>query len=325
MEYLKSVLGIQVDYCDSEMPNLPNYIFTRYRLQKVLLDGRKAIFVYPKAEPEPFNAVKKHLARIEQETGSNAVLLPECLTYRQKEYLLREHIPFVVDGKQIYLPFMAVYLQQRCDSEKPMYENMLPSAQLLLLYYIYRGCGELPASEAADNLFFTSTSISRACKQLEGFGLVQSEKRGVQKVIFSDKDPQTLFETAKEYLLNPVKRTIYVPKADIKEKFLLSGLSALADYSMLNPPATECYAAESISAMEKDATGKLQNSDDQCAVELWRYDSNKLAKPDGGAKAERVDRLSLALALKDTRDERIEEAVEEMLDSVWREINDKRD
>ena len=325
MEYLKSVLGIQVDYCGSEMPNLPNYILNMYRLQKVLLDGRKAVFVYPKAEIETFNAVKKHLARIEHETGANTVLLPERLTYRQKEYLLREHIPFVVDGKQIYLPFMAVYLQQRCDAEKPMYDNILPSAQLLLLYYIYRGCGELSASEAAENLSFTSTSVSRACRQLEEFGLIYSEKRGVQKVIFSDKDPQSLFETAKEYLLNPVKRTIYVPKSDIKGKFLLSGLSALADYSMLNPPATEYYAAESISAMEKNATGKLQNSDDQCAVELWRYDPNKLAKSDGAANAERVDRLSLALALKDNRDERIEEAVEEMLDSVWREINDKRD
>ena len=324
MDYLEFVLGIRVEYCNSEMPNLPNYIPERYRLHEVLLDGRKTIFVYPKAELEAINAVKKHMERIEHEAGATAVLIPERLTYRQKEYLLREHIPFVVDGKQIYLPFMALYLQERCDSEKSTRIDMLPSAQLLLLYYIYQGCGEQFTSKATKDLSLTATSISRACRQLEDFGLLQSEKRGVQKVIYSGKEPQELFETAKEYLLNPVKRTIYVPKAEIKDKFLLSGYSALADYSMLNPPALEYYATESITALEKVATGRLQNSDDQYAVELWRYDPSKLAELDKVAKVERVDPLSLALSLKDVRDERTEEAIDEMLENVWRKINGKR-
>ena len=53
-------------------------------------------------------------------------------------------------------------------------------------------------------------------------------------------------------------------------------------------------------------------------MELWRYDPRKLASGDC------VDRLSLALALREDRDERIEEAVEEMLSDVWREIAGKR-
>ncbi len=110
-----------------------------------------------------------------------------------------------------------------------------------------------------------------------------------------------------------------MPKAEIKEKLLVSGYSALSEYSMLNPPAVECYAAKSITTWEKNASGRLQNSEDQCAVELWRYDPGKLGN------GEKVDRLSLALALKEDTDERIEEAVEEMLADVWREIDGKRD
>ena len=34
------------------------------------------------------------------------------------------------NGKQIYLPFMAVYLQERCDAEKSDREEILPSAQM---------------------------------------------------------------------------------------------------------------------------------------------------------------------------------------------------
>lgn len=140
----------------------------------------------------------------------------------------------------------------------------------------------------------------------------------MQKVLYSAKGPRELFEVAKIHLPNPVKRTIYVPKTEIKEKLLMSGYSALSEYSMLNPPAVGCYAVESVSKWEKNASGKLQNSDDQCAVELWRYDPQKLAC------GEIVDRLSLALALREDKDERIEEAIEEMLDGVWREIDGKR-
>ena len=77
-------------------------------------------------------------------------------------------------------------------------------------------------------------------------------------------------------------------------------------------------AADSISAWEKKSSMRLQNSDDQYEVQLWRYDPKKLVTDHC------VDRLSLALALGDDRDERVEEAVEEMLQQVWRDIDGQR-
>lgn len=319
MEYLNHVLGIRVVYKDDTPKSVPNFIHARYRIQKVTLDGKEAVFLYPKTELDAVNAIKKHISRVQRTEGVPAILVLEQLTYRQKEYLLRDHIPFIVDGKQIYLPFLAIYLQERGDAEKQETEVMLPSAQLLLLYYIYHSCGELPLSEASQKLEFTPTSISRASRQLEEMGLIGTIKRGVQKVIVSGKTPEALFSAAKNYLCNPVKRTIYVPKAEIKENLFMSGYSALSEYSMLNPSAVSCFAADSITAWKTVASRRLHNSDEQCAVELWRYDPKKLAE------GECVDRLSLALALREDRDERIEEAVEEMLAQVWRDIDGKRD
>ena len=318
MEYLNRVLGIKTTYPDEPPVSMPNYIFARYRLQKVALDGINVLFVYPKEELESISAVKKHLVRIEKMLEVPTVLVLDHLTYRQKEYLLRDHIPFVVEGKQIYLPFMAVYLQERSDGEKKEPDTMLPSAQLLLLHYIYHGCGELVTSEATQKLSFTATSISRASRQLKDMGLVQTEKRGVQKVIYSEKTPEELFSLAKERMRNPVKRIIYVPKAEICAELPLSGYSALSEYTMINPPAVKCLAADSISKWEKMSSGRLQNADDQCAVELWRYDPRKLTSD------RCVDRLSLALALGDERDERVEDAVEGMLKQVWRDIDGQR-
>ncbi len=318
MEYLNRVLGIKTTYPDEPVVSMPNYIFARYRLQKVALDGVNALFVYPKEELESISAVKKHLDRIEKMLEVPTVLVLDHLSYRQKEYLLRDHIAFVVEGKQIYLPFMAVYLQERSDGEKKELDTMLPSAQLLLLHYIYHGCGELVTSEATQKLSFTATSISRASRQLKDMGLVQTEKRGVQKVIYSEKTPKELFFLAKERMKNPVKRTIYVPKAELCAELPMSGYSALSEYTMINPPTVKCLAADSISRWEKMSSDRLQNADDQCAVELWRYDPRKLTSD------RCVDRLSLALALGEERDERVEDAVEGMLKQVWREIDGQR-
>ena len=48
---------------------------------------------------------------------------------------------------------------------------------------------------------------------------------------------------------------------------------------------------------------------------MWRYNPCKLSN--GSV----VDELSLALALREDADERVEEAVEEMLDNLWRRID----
>ena len=318
MEYLNHVLGIQVIYKGDTLNTLPNFINARYRVQKVTLDGRPAIFVYPKEELETVSSVKKHLDRIARTGEAPTVLVPDRLTYRQKEYLLREHVPFIVDRKQIYLPFMALYLQERGDGEKIDTSDMLPSAQLLLLYYIYHGCGELLTSEASQKLGFTPTSISRASRQLQELGIIQTEKRGVQKVICSDRSPEELFNIARGSMCNPVKRRIFVPKSEIKETLLMSGYSALSEYSMMNPPITECFATDTVAVWDKIGSNRLESDNDQCAVELWRYDPKKLSK--GNC----VDRLSLVLALSDDRDERVEKAIEEIQADVWEELHDKR-
>ena len=58
-------------------------------------------------------------------------------------------------------------------------------------------------------------------------------------------------------------------------------------------------------------TNNLQNSQEQVAVEMWRYNPRKLSTRNV------VDELSLALALREDADERVGEAVEEMLNELW--------
>ena len=177
---------------------------------------------------------------------------------------------------------------------------------------------ELSTSQAAKNLELTPTSISRASRQLEEMGLLHIRKVGVQRIMQSEDSPKTLFQKAGDKLLNPIKRTVYIPKEFVGTDLLESGYSALAEYSMLNAPNVRCYAAERISQWKDVMSNSLQNSQVQVAVEMWRYNPRKLSTRNI------VDELSLALALREDADERVEEAVEEMLNELWRKIDGYR-
>ena len=318
MEYLNKVLGIEVVYMNGKFEHLPNFIVTRYRLQRVSMNGQGVIFLYPKTELEQVEVLKKQIARIQKNENLPVVLVLNELSFRQKEYLIREKIPFIVEGRQIYLPFMALYLQERCNAEKKPREEILPSAQMLLLHFIYGGAQELSTSQAAKDLELTPTSIARASRQLEEMGLLHIRKAGVQRILYSEDSPKMLFQKTGDTLLNPVKRTVYIPKELVGTDLLESGYSALAEYSMLNAPNVRCYAAERISQWKDVMTNSLQNSQVQVAVEMWRYNPRKLSMRNA------VDELSLALALREDADERVEEAVEEMLNELWRKIDGYR-
>ena len=318
MEYLNKVLGVKVACEDVDFKHLPNFIATRYRLQMVSMNEQKMIFLYPKTELEQIEVLKKHIARIQKNNNLPVVLVLKELSHRQKEYLIREKIQFIVDGRQIYLPFMAVYLQERCSAEKMPREEILPSVQMLLLHFIYGGAQELSASQAAKDLELTPTSISRASRQLEEMGLLHIKKVGVQRIMRSEDSPKILFQKAGDKLLNPIKRTVYIQKEFVRTDLPESGYSALAEYSMLNAPNVRCYAAERISQWKDVMTNSLQNSQVQVAVDMWRYNPRKLSMRNT------VDELSLALALREDADERVEDAVEEMLNGLWRKIDGYR-
>ncbi len=102
MDFLERILGIRTKHLGMSYNSLPNYIYDRYNVKRVLLDNIMTIFVYPKVELDSISSVQKHISKIEQAENAKAILVLDHLTYRQKTYLLHDHIPFIVEGKLIY-------------------------------------------------------------------------------------------------------------------------------------------------------------------------------------------------------------------------------
>ena len=63
MEYLKTLLDMQVTYKSIEDLHLPNFITSRYRIRKVVLDGVEAFLLYPVTELEAVGTLKPELAK----------------------------------------------------------------------------------------------------------------------------------------------------------------------------------------------------------------------------------------------------------------------
>ena len=86
-----------------------------------------------------------------------------------------------------------------------------------------------------------------------------------------------------------------------------AGETALSEKTMLNSNRVETYAVYHKLFNKQQLMKELVDPDKQIRLEVWEYDPKQFAN--GNV----ADSLSVVLSLKDSEDERIEEAIEELL------------
>ena len=309
MKYIAETLGIEVTG-EPWGTILPFYLTDSYTFQKLKLGNAPCLLIKPKSELLPINAVKKHLAKIAEIADLPLVLEIETLNARQRKALIAAKIPFVMDGVQLYLPFIGAVLQERYPAPKPQGSTLMPISQQILFRYLYRKEREMYASGLAQLLGVSAMQITRAVKQLAALGLFTTHKDGVQIVLAGIENGAALFEKAKPYFQTPVKKKIYVERDALPQQLTLAGASALAEYTMLNPPNLTTFAFDG-KVGELSGTKTLVDADAQAEVEFWRYSPATLSEKYGYA-----DPLSLWATLPDG-DPRTEIAKDELLTRIW--------
>jgi DNA-binding MarR family transcriptional regulator len=271
--------------------------------------------LYPKTELDTVNTIKKHIQKIQTLKKIPVVVMLTRITARFRQNMIDAGIPFIVENKQCYLPFLGTILTEKCDAELEPVEKLVPSAQMLLFYYIYQNQRELYVNEAVKALGVSAMTITRAVRQLEQIGILRTYKNGVKKIITSEYFGKELFEKAKGYLFCPISKKMYIPKELADESLLISGDQALSNHSMLNPPKVTSYATSQIAKWKEYLEDSLIDDSKQVELQLWKYNPHILTTDSA------VDVLSLAMCFCDDPDERVEEAVEEMLEAYWRSTN----
>jgi len=259
--------------------------------------------------------VRKHLEQVLTRWQGLVIYVRSHMTsYTRKQFVV-QHVPFIVPGNQMYLPMLGIDLREhfRVLHAKP--ETFSPATQAFVLYCLLRDRSGVytPAGSAA-KLGYSAMTMGRAFDELETAHIGISQVTGRERSLTPPDKGKALWERLQPFLRSPVKKRHFVKLGSPLPGCPDAGLSALAHYSMLAEPAVPTVATctRNWSRLRDHANATILPASEAGAVEVevWSYDPALFAK-DGV-----VDRLSLYLALRDSQEERLEAALDEMMEAM---------
>lgn len=298
---------------------LPPYLKAAYGFFEGCLHGAPVLWLFVEERRPTPAALRKHIAAVAPLWGETMVAVFRELPSYERQRLIQHGVSFVVPGTQLYLPDMGVDFRSRARAARRLYETVLrPSAQVVLLHLL-EAVADTPftAVELAKVLGYTKMTMARAVSELENAGFIKVRRTGRANEFQLAAPRREVWTAAQDRLLSPVARRVTV-QATGEAVGPLAGLSALAAYTMLAAPAVPVRAVGLARAKELDEIRREQGADwmllareeDEQQLEVWSYDPRVLG--DGPA----VDRLSLYLSLRDDQDERVQQALEQLLEGV---------
>lgn len=313
--YLEAVLHQGVDiHPFNDKGKLPLAYRGRYILSNMVIAGQGTVLVEP-VEHQPLASLKKKHKQLELYTGSRCVLALKNMSSYAREALVKDGIPFVWEGHQVYLPFLGMLLDSTKGRTVPQCEKISFLTQRLLLTALYHSWEEITVTRAAGLLGVTKTAVSHCFDELEAISLPYLSVKKRARMLTIAQDRRTAWETMRDSLRNPVIAT-YALKECPAANLLTAGLTALAGYSILSEPACPTFAVskKAISSL-KLTKSQLASAEDTpaCILQEIGYQIDW-----GASKA--IDPLSLVLSLSNEEKEepRISMAVDEMLENyVW--------
>ena len=304
---IDNIFGLSIRYEPWDKKSiLPLYIVSNYQFYTAYIENIRCIVIIPIEELPTLPSLKKQIQKIRVIDDVPVVLYSKTISFYRRKSLLENHIPFITD-KQTFLPFIGTLLVDEKEPEK-IKDKFVYSTQLLFLAYMYNHEKKVYVSDLSKSLPFSAMTLSRAVKQLEMTDLFLVYKDGVNKVIESKYSHKELFERIQHYLLTPVRQVGYMNQSLVTDYMVLAGETALSEMSMLNPSRLRTYAVYEKDFDKTHLIDELIDPDVQVKVEIWAYNPHLFTHTNI------ADTLSIVLSLKENKDERIEEVLEDILE-----------
>ena len=315
--YLLDTLGITVTLSKSaSLGSLPFFLQDIYDVFQVRLLNENFIVLVSRNDSELTPAtIHKHIDIVSQQLKMKAVFVCSTISSFNRKRLIEHKVPFVIPGNQMYLPDLGIDLREYFIKKRSKAAILGPSTQAVILYALTQTMIEpLTPTQLAEALGYSRMAMTRSFDEIESLELAEVSITGRKRLVSFDKNRRNLWEKALPHLRSPVKGNVWL-KALIDElPVCQAGLTALACYSMLTPPKRQIYAAfakDWKSIKSKYPHEIISCSDDAgYELEVWSY------SPDLFANGKIVDPFSLYLSLRDIKDERVESAIEKMMEGI---------
>jgi hypothetical protein len=320
--YLEGIAGVAPairPLADGDVARVPLFITTAYRLFATNLFGRRfvlAVQVEGQAVATP-TAYAKHASLIRTALQGEVALVLSGMPAYVRNRLVQQGVPFVVPGRQLFLPPLAVDLKER--HARPVREGrqeLSAPAQLVVIHHLM-GKPEAGRTlkELADVLGYSAMTITNAGEELQRAGVCEVVRSGRTCRLQFDGTPKTIWQQALPLLQSPVRfkrwvRRCRIPPADR----LAAGLTALDVCTMISDDPVPTFALwqnEYRQCLRRADFVECQGGDEaEAMLECWRYDPKRLT---GGNC---VDRFSLYLSLRQSTDERVQKALTALMEGV---------
>ncbi len=315
--YLLDTLGLNVDIeVWPENQRLPVYLQDSYEFQQIKLHNLPCLLMIALGEQEQTPAViRKHVENIRDRWKGEVIYVRRNITAYNRKRLVQHKVSFIVPEKQLYLPLLGIDLREHFRRIRSEREQLSPSSQVVVINALLdRKHHEYTPKELSDKLGYSTMALTRAFDELEFANLATTSRQGRKRFIEFLVHKQHLWETAIKFLRDPVKKRILVNRMSSQIPNVVAGLTALSRMSMLSTPDRMTYAISSKGwkAIKGEDGMEQLPSIETTAIELeiWRY------APVTFATNGSVDPFSLYLSLRDSNDERIQIALEEMMEKI---------
>ena len=314
-EYIEKILHQDVQITPyADMGRLPLSYRSGYDVQLMTVGGQNALLAAPVGRTS-LAVLRKQQHQMVIYTGLPCVLYMTDMNYYTRDALLGEGIPFVWEGHQIYLPFIGTLLDDHKRQALPACAQISYLTQRLLLTALYQGWQKVTVTKAARLLSVSKMSITRCFDELEALNVSYLTVRSRARSISADADKKTMWENLQGILRNPVI-TSYALRSLPGREFPLSGLAALAHYSMLDDGAFPVYAITKKDLSDVRISNDMlapAGEDPRCIIQELGYQISF-------GNGEVVDPLTVALSISEEEksDPRVSMAIDEMLEAhVW--------
>jgi len=319
LSYLELVIGYRPRIEPaSRISAVPLFLRERFEFLELELFGRSVVLAVEKAPPDELSASEYGRTAMALKRGLErdvALVMAKAPSYLRNR-LVREGVPFIVPGAQMFLPMLMVDLRERSSKAASRIQDKLsPVSQLVVIHQILREHdSHIPLAELGVRLKYSAQAMSFAQDQLQCAKLC--EVRRIGKMIFLEFSlgGRSLWEKAEPLMASPVRKVQWVRWGQPRARAVPAGTTALSRLSMLAEDQYPTYAMRDrdlVSAFERGELVGCQSRDEANArMESWKYDPWVLAENDA------VDRCSLYLSLRNSGDERIQKEIKTLIERL---------
>lgn len=319
-DYIKAVTGAPAKLGPLQpatLSGLPVYLTRRFDIRELHVFGRTLVIALVSGEDQlDLSQLAKQRETLADKLDRDVVLVLPRIRSHERNRLIVKQIPFIVPGRQMYLPMMLVDLRETFSAPAHARTDTVSwVAQVLLLRHLeFSDIEEQPLAQVALTLGYSAMSISQALDELVALKLCRRKRLGRTKFIEVEDTPRNLWARVQPLMRSPVKKSYFIQHVDSALKRpLQAGTTALAEKTDLVGDLIPTLAMSVAEFRKASTVGLLKRcllaEEAELTVQAWAYAPSLLSN------GPMVDELSLYLSLRDDPDERIQMALDKLVEA----------